>query len=221
MRNFFPAPWFLMQVGIVFIALVTSTPSHAQATNDPPFYGPFNAVFLPDGDGLKKPLEKTDSLLRADSRWSIYAWVKPTETQRMPSLVAGLGAPDEEFPRFLALSSDHLMFYMGKDNVLFANASLAAEKWHFIAATFDGEQLRLYADGASVASGKLDAGSVSPVLEMAPPSLPSPNWRHFGGFIASLTVLRDALSNDEIKQLFQKPDDFSNREFEEGSKPWP
>ena len=48
-------------------------------TNDPPFYGPFNATFLPDGDGLKKALAKTDSVLRADSPWSLYAWVKPEE----------------------------------------------------------------------------------------------------------------------------------------------
>ena len=59
----------------------------------PPFYGPFNAVFLPDGDGLKKPLAKNDSVLLADSPWSIYAWVKPAEALKLPSLVAGLGDP--------------------------------------------------------------------------------------------------------------------------------
>ena len=222
MRKFFSASRLLVQIGVAFIALIT-TALHSQthATNDLPFYGPYNAVFLPDGEGLKKPVEKTDSLLRADSPWSIYAWVKPAESQRMPSLVAGIGDPDEEFPRYLALTSDHLILYMGKDNALFATASLTAEKWHFIAVTFDGEQLQLYADGSPVGSGKLDAGSVSPVLEIAPPSLPSPNWRHFGGSIASLTVVRDELSSDEIKQLFQKRDDFSIIEFEEGSKPWP
>src|SRR5579862_4952007 len=134
----------------------------------------------------------------------------------MPSLVAGLGDPEEELPRYLALANDRLILYMGKDNVLFANASLAAEKWHFIGATFDGEQFRLYADGALVSSGKFDSGSVTPVVEIAPPSYPSPNWRHFGGSIASLTVLRNTLSANEIQQLFQKPDDFSIVEFEEG-----
>lgn len=211
-----------MHVVIAFIALIASAlHCQAQATNDPPSYGPFNAVFLPDGDGLKKPLEKTDSLLRADSPWSIYAWVRPVESQKMPSLIAGVGDPEEEFSRYLALTSDHLILYMGKDNVLFATASLAAGKWHFLAATFDGEEVRLYADGTSVSSGKLDSGSVRPVIEIAPPSYPSHNWRHFGGSIASLTVLRNALSNDELLQLFQKPADFSGIEFEEGSKPWP
>ena len=108
---------------------------------------------------------------------------------------------------------------MGPDHSLFATVSLAPGKWHFIAATFDG--FRVYSDGFQVASGKFELGSVSPVLEIAPPFLPSPNWRHCGGSIAALTVVRSALSSDELKPLFQKPDDFSRIEFEEGSKPWP
>jgi len=187
----------------------------------PSLYGPYNAVFLPDGDGLKKPLGKNDSVLLADSPWSIYAWVKPAEALKLPSLVAGLGDPEDEFSRYLALSAQNLILWMGKDNSLFATVSLAPGKYHFIAATFDGEEFRMYNDGAQVASGKLDLGSSSPVLEIAPPFLPSPNFRHFGGSVAGLTVVRSALSGDDLKQLFQKPEDFSKIEFEEGSKPWP
>jgi hypothetical protein len=224
MKSSFPASHILIHAGILSICLfATASPatSQVQATNDPPFYGPFNAVFLPDGDGLKKSLVKNDSVLRADSPWSLYAWVKPAEALKMPSLVAGLGEPEEEFSRYLALSSENLILWIGKDDSLSGTTSLAPAKWHFVAATFDGEELRLYSDGAEIANGKLDSGSVSPVLEMAPPFLPSPNWRHFGGSVASFTVVRSALSGDEIKQLFQKPDDFSSIEFEEGSKPWP
>jgi Exo-beta-D-glucosaminidase Ig-fold domain/Concanavalin A-like lectin/glucanases superfamily/Glycosyl hydrolases family 2/Glycosyl hydrolases family 2, TIM barrel domain/Glycosyl hydrolases family 2, sugar binding domain len=224
MKRWFPASCLLIQGGMILICLVaTAMRAHSQeqVTNDPPSYGPFNAVFLRDGDGLTKPLTKNDSVLRADVPWSIYGWVKPAEALKIPSLVAGLGDPEEEFSRYLALSSDHLILWMGKDNSLFGNTSLVPGKWHFVAATFDGEQFRIYSDGVQVANGKLDLGSVSPVLEMAPPVLPSPNWRHFGGSIASLTLVRSALSTDEIKQLSQKPDDFSTVEFEEGSKPWP
>ncbi len=59
------------------------------------------------------------------------------------------------------------------------------------------------------------------MLEMAPPPTPTANWRHFGGSIASFTLLRSPLSGEDIKQLFQKPPDFSLLEFEEGSKTWP
>lgn len=41
---------------------------HAQVAlnNDPPFYGPFNGVFLPDGDGLEDKLNEHDSILQAE-----------------------------------------------------------------------------------------------------------------------------------------------------------
>ena len=110
---------------------------------------------------------------------------------------------------------------MGTDNVLSGSTTLIPGKWHFVAATFDGEQFRLYSDGAQVASGKLDLGSISALLQIAPPFSPTANWQHFGGAVASLTLSRSALSADEIKQLFQAPEDFSRLEFEEGSKPWP
>jgi hypothetical protein len=40
-------------------------------TNDPPYYGPYNGVFLAGGDELKKHLVKGDTVLRADSPWSL------------------------------------------------------------------------------------------------------------------------------------------------------
>jgi hypothetical protein len=195
--------------------------SQTSVTNDPPFYGPFNASFLADGDGLKKPLVKDDSVLRADSPWTLFAWIKPAEAVKGQSLIAGMGDPAEEFSRYLALDHGHAILWAGKDNSLAGAAALAPGKWHFVAATFDGEQFRLYSDGAQVAVGKLDLGSVSSELQMAPAFFPDSNWQHFGGMIASLTLQRRSLSDAEIEDLFQKPEDFSLIEFEEGSKAWP
>jgi hypothetical protein len=124
-------------ISIFLLATAAGGFSQAQVTNDPPFYGPYNAVFLPDGEGPKKPLGKNDSVLLADSSWSIYAWGKPAEALKLPSVVAGLGDPEDEFSRYLALSAQNLILWMGKDNSLFATVSLAPGKYHFIAATFD------------------------------------------------------------------------------------
>src|SRR5579859_7655973 len=208
---------------ISFCLVATSLPANSQVpqTNDPLFYGPFNAVFLAGGDGLRKPLLKDDSILRADSPWSLYAWVKPSEAIQSSTLLAGIGDPSEEYSRYLALDPQHFMLWMGQDNILSGPAQLTPGKWNFLAATFDGDQFRLYSSGTQVASGRLDLGSVSPLLQMAPPFSPAANWQHFGGTIASLTVLRRALSAAEIRQLSQSSEDFSRLEFEEGSKPWP
>ena len=214
----------LLRGGIFAMCLLgtaTLTLSQVPVTIDPPFYGPFNATFLPDGDGLQKPLLKDDSVLRADSPWSLYAWVKPAEMKKRLTLIAGIGDPEDEFARYVAFDDGHVTLWLGKDNSLASTASIVPDQWHFLAATFNGEEFKLYSDGFLDASGKLDSGSVSPFLQMAPPSEPLTNGQHFGGSIASFTVLRKALTSEEIKQLSQSPEDFAAVEFEDGSKTWP
>ena len=224
MRARFSSIGLVSKLGIAFIFLfsvaATSFSQNAAAT-EPAYYGAYNAIFLPDGDGLRKPLAKDDPVLRADSPWSIYAWVKPAESSTTATVLAVVGDAADEFFRALSLDNGRVLLSIGKDNSLSASASFAPGSWHFLAATFDGETFALFSDGVKVASGKLDIGSVSPFLEIAPPAPASMNWKHFGGMIASLTVLRKALPPDEIKQLSMPPGDFANIEFEEGSKPWP
>jgi len=216
----------LIQAGIICVCLIGSAArgypqGKPQPVSEPDSYGPFNAVFLSGGDGLSKPLAKDDPVLRADSPWSLYGWVKLTESLDAPRLLAGFGDPEDEFSRYIALDGKNVILRMGKNSSLSGAALLGPGKWHFLAATFDRDQFRLYSDGIQIANGKLDLGSVSPVLQMAPAFLPSPDWKHFGGTLAYITLTRAALSGDAIKQLSQKPDEFSLVEFEEGSKPWP
>src|SRR5882757_1820234 len=110
---------------------------------------------------------------------------------------------------------------MGKDNSLSGTATLIAGHWQMLAATFDGAKFRLYSNGTEVASGPLMLGSVSPVLHAAPPTLPSPEWKHFGGKLAQITLLRNTLTLEEIQKLSQQPPNFATASFEDGSKPWP
>ncbi len=214
----------LIQTVIVSVFLIAAAaPGYSQTpvTTDPPFYGPYNAIFLPDGDGLRKPLLKEDSILHADSPWSIYAWVEPAVAPNASTLIAGVGDPVEEFPRYLALENGRVVLWIGKENSLSPTVSLIPGKWHFLAATFDGQEFHLYSDGTQIASGKLDTGSVSPTLNMAPLALPATNWEHFGGTIEELTLQRRALTPDEVKQLAQSREDIPVIEFEDGSKSWP
>ena len=178
-------------------------------TNDPTYYGPFNGVFLPDGDGLKKPLVKDDTITRADSPWTLYAWVWLDESPKGPTLIAGIGKLEDEYSRYLGIDGNKLILWAGKDNTLSGAAALTPKKWHFLTASFDGRDFHLSAEGTPVADGKLDLGSVSGVLEMAPFPLPWPEGKHFSGKIAALTVLRHALTADELKALGEKPGSFS------------
>jgi hypothetical protein len=211
----------IVLLGIAASLLCVSAPAHAQITNDPAFYGPYNGVFLPDGEGLNKKLTENDTVLLADSPWTLYAWVNADEVAAKPMLVAGLGKAEDEYARYLAIAPGKLILWGGKGNSLEAPASLGPGKWHMVAATFDGDRFRLYSDGAQVASGNLVLGSVSSALGMAPSMPPAPGWGHFGGRIAGFTLLREVLASNALAQIYSKGSDTSVVEYEEGSKPWP
>ncbi len=223
MNKLILAPWRLPVVFAVLTTCCLATLSSAQIpiTNDPPSYGPYNAVLLAGGAGLKKTLVEHDTVLRADSSWTLYCWVRTDELPSGLSLIVGIGDVTEEYPRYLGVEGGKLIFWMGKDNSLTSSAALSVGNWQFLAATFDGDSFHLYSDGAEVGTGRLTLGRVTPTLQIAPVILPRSDGQHFGGKVASLTLLRKSLSADELRAVFRQPPNFAVAEFEEGSKPWP
>jgi hypothetical protein len=216
-RKWFLCSWLMISLPLFAGAQLTQTP----VTSDPPQYGPYNGVFLSGGEGLRQPLLERDTVLRADSPWSLSCWVRVDDAQQAPTLVAGLGNTDEEYPRYLSVDKDSLSLWMGKENTLSGSYVLTPRSWHFLAATFDGVEFHLYGDGEQLLHGPLVMGSVSPVLQMAPATFPWPNGEHFGGKIAALVLQRRTLNAEEIRRLYKSSEDFSLIYFEEGSKSWP
>ena len=214
-------------VGIVALALASAIaaaqPPSTSAPTDPPQFGPYNGSFLADGLGLRVPIsDARDPILLADSPWSLFCWFKTTEPVATFQLVAGVGSPAAKVARYLAIDAGKVTLWMGDGNQLTGPANLSPGEWHLLAASFDGSRLHLYSDGQPAASGTLTVGSINPVLQMAPPAGPGlAPGRHFGGQIASFTLLRRALSGTENDQLYRARPDFSLIQFEAGSKPWP
>jgi hypothetical protein len=188
----------ILWVGCTFLFFAAaSAAQNVIPTNDPPFYGPYNGIFLPDGEGLRKLLVKNDTVMRADSAWTLYAWVYLDEKPKGLTAIAGLGDPQAEYSRYLGMNGESLILWAGQENSLSAAVSLAPGKWHFVAAAFDGHEFHLFSEASRVASGKLDLGSVGGVLEMAPAIGPWSDGSHFGGKIAGLTLLRRAITDQE------------------------
>ena len=196
-------------------------------TNDPPVYGPYNATILQGGDGLRKAMVTHDTVLRADSPWTMYAWVQTDTPIAAPVLVAGYGDVTAEYSRFLGLEPGKLMLWMGVDNSFSVPMTVTPGKWQFIAVTFDGTVFRLYSDGSQAGQGTLTLGRVAPAVQIAPPVAPavpgvsSFQGQHFGGNVAGFTIVREALTAERIKQLAGNPPNFAMNVFEEGAKPWP
>jgi hypothetical protein len=192
-------PWLLCGA-VAFAAGSGLAVAQRPASNDPPQYGPYSGVFLPDGMGIRVPLANAhDSVLLADSPWSLYCWIKTSEPVAARELVAGIGNTTAEYPRYLGLESGKVTLWMGEGNELSGAADLKRDEWHLLAATFDGSRFHLYSDGQAVGSGVLTLGSTDAVLQMAPPDLAATGGKHFGGRIASFTVLRRALSDAEVR----------------------
>jgi hypothetical protein len=225
-----PSSRELLRVALGLFLLVAVSSAWAQfiPTADPARYGPFNGTFLPDGEGLSKPIAEKDTVLRADSPWTLYAWVQTIDAPSQFSLIAGVGDPTEEYPRYLAIDRGRIILWVGRDNELSTPRIITPNKWQFIAATFDGSKFHLFVDGVDAGASELTLGSVSPSLQIAPAMIPigvgqkwRASWRHFGGNVAGLTLLRTALTDAQVKEIASKPPDFSLVVFEEGSKSWP
>ena len=186
---------------------------------DPPQFGPYNATILPDAGGLVKTIsDPQDPILAASAPWTLSCWINTTEPVSALQIVAGFGRSTAAGARYLTLDRGKLALWTGDANQIAGPANLTPNQWHLLAASFDGTEVHLFADGQAIASGKLNLGNSSPVLQMAPVTA----GHHFGGRIASFIITRRrALSDDEIHRSFAARPDFSLSQFEEASKPWP
>jgi hypothetical protein len=183
-------------------------------------YGPYNGIFLPDGLGLSIPIPNAkDTLLDADTPWTMLCWINIPEPIGAPEIVASLGSLSAEYGRFLRIEPGTLAFSLGKGNDISGPADLTPNVWHLLATSFDGKRFSLYVDGKPVADGMLTLGSTNGLVMMAPIFAGS-GMQHFGGRIANFTLMRRTLRTDEIAAAYRAPPDFAAIIFEEGSKPW-
>lgn len=216
-RQTFRARWTALLLSCV------ATAGYAQRvpTNDPPQFGPYNGSFMAGGLGLRTPITNLrDTVLLPDSPWTMYCWFRASEAVNGRVLLAGAGDVTSEYPRYLAIAPGRVSLWMGEGNELSGAALAKPGEWHLVAASFDGQGFHLYGDGVAVAAGTLTLGTSSPVLQLAPPALTPGQAGHFGGQIATFTLLRRALSDREVQQLAKTPPNFGLITFDEGSKPW-
>ncbi len=184
-------------------------------------YGPYNARILVGGRGLTKSLPAKDPLLDAATPWTISAWVEFAAISPASALIAGVGDPEAEDFRYLALVDGKPALRAGRGQMLIAKAPLSSG-WHLLAATFDGATGRYYVDGVQKAEGRLKLGAVAAQLVMAPvkASCAKLPCAHFGGRIAEFTLARGAASAQDVARMAQQTPDPELIVFEEGSKPW-
>jgi hypothetical protein len=182
--------------------------------------GPYNLTFLEGGVGLTRPLAADNPTLAANASWSITGWLRPTLEQSGDVVIAAVGGISADSCRCLAIHDGKLQLRAGGFEIA-ATRALQVGSWQALAATYDGQSLRLYVDGqlagARVLTKQLPAAN--PELTLAPAG--SSPERHFGGSLAQFQLAADALSARDVQRLFSNRPDFSLVVFQNVGAGWP
>jgi Exo-beta-D-glucosaminidase Ig-fold domain/Concanavalin A-like lectin/glucanases superfamily/Glycosyl hydrolases family 2/Glycosyl hydrolases family 2, sugar binding domain/Glycosyl hydrolases family 2, TIM barrel domain len=153
-------------------------------------YGPYNAVVLPDGVGLIKPLapppsldpryrsaQPPDALIEGNAQWTASFWFHSSEPFSRTVLLAGLGDPAGDDARFIGVEDNHLGLWLGKGqgtvHLLSGTVALSPGEWHFAVAVSDGRRVTLYADGAVAGTWALMQGTIGAEIQIAPAPQPT------------------------------------------------
>ena len=153
-------------------------------------YGPYNAVSIPDGPGLIKPLappapldpryrgpQPPDPLTVGSASWTLAFWFRPSELLAGATLLAGMGDPGGDDARFIGVEDHHVGLWLGQAqgaaHLLTGDPSIGDTGWHFAAAVSDGKSVTLYADGGWVATWPLMQGEIAAEIQIAPAPQPS------------------------------------------------
>src|SRR5512140_1836225 len=151
----------------LFAALLIISSAGVSAAADN--LGPYNLTFLEGGIGLTRPLAADNAALAPNSPWSLTTWLLAGTEQPGDLIVAAIGGVATESCRCLDLHDGKLQLRAGGVRITATNP-VHAGVWQAVAATYDGESLRLFVDGVLVGSQQPDrpTRAVDPVLRLAP-----------------------------------------------------
>jgi hypothetical protein len=196
--------------------------------------GPYNVKILEGGVGVSRPLPSDLPLLAAGAPWSLCGWVNLMRRAPGPVVIAAIGDASGSAWRGLELRDGLLTVVAGPVAAgtatpagiapgAAAAAPLEANHWYAIAVTFDGSTARLYLDGREIAAAAATTQPAEPRLELAPlgaaPAAGSP--AHFGGALASFTLVPTALAPEVVRELAAAPPNFSLVTFNSVGVGWP
>ncbi|WP_168674478.1 LamG-like jellyroll fold domain-containing protein, partial [Hymenobacter artigasi] len=159
-----------------------------------PAVAPGNALAF---DGTDDYVAGTNPLLpQGNGARTIEAWVYPTTGSN--GVIFNYGTATSNLRSGLIIISGKL-YYVGENNDLQGTTTLSLNRWHHVAATYDGTTLRLYLDGVLDRQGILSAfnttGSDFRIGGRIPPLTAS---EYFTGSIDEVRVYAVALSPANI-----------------------
>ena len=188
-------------------------------------WGPYNAEFPAASDGLLKKVTQGEIFTAAQSQpFSLGGWFKPSEATTGRTLIAGVTGAQAGNGWFLCGVDGKFAFYSDGAELV-STLMLMPNVWIHLAASYDGKQMTLYANGSVVARREvvLRALQGGGHTDMAQVSLGprSKAGTGYAGRIAGFVVTSVAWDADAVRAAVATPPKESLINFETGSPSWP
>ncbi|TFW15821.1 glycosyl hydrolase 2 galactose-binding domain-containing protein [Duganella callida] len=200
-------------------------------------WGPYNAEFPAASDGLlKKPSqgEIFAAAVRGEAvqPFGMSGWFKPSEPAAGRTLMAGVNGGAAGTGWFIC-SVDGKFAFCGYGVEVVSAQTLTPNAWTHLAASYDGRQLTLYANGDPVAqrevalpaaedrSRPVDAVARTGAFAQISLAPRSKALTGYAGRIAGFTVTGAALGGEELRAAASTQPHDALINFETGSPSWP
>jgi hypothetical protein len=180
--------------------------------------GPYNVTILEGGEGLTRALTADNASLEADGRWSMTGWVNPRRKQDGATVLLSVGGSRDDARALLLQNGELMAFASGR--AIASGQQIAPGQWTPIAATYDGQRLKLFVNGREVGGEALSIGAAAAHIHVAP-VVDLPDVVHFGGQLAELRLHKTALTAKDVAGLAASRPHFDVMVFHEVGGHWP
>jgi hypothetical protein len=194
----------------------------ARAEPAPPdALGPYNVTILQGGIGMQRALRPDTPLAKAGAHWTLSSWVKLDRAPDAAVTIAAFGDPYSQHCVCLQVDAQGLGVRFDAARTLRTRAQLMPGAWTLVVLTYDGELLRLYAQGEVAGEFPIATESVTPALYLGPESLAHPDRNHFGGSLAQFQLSGEVLSPEAVRAAGSRPPDIALLVFTAVGVGWP
>jgi len=145
--------------------------------------------------------------LKQDDAWTMNILVKPSQQPDSRTTIAGFGANKDNSAggtsRYFAVFDDGIRFWSANRDVT-TDSPLVINQWQMLTATYDGKTLNLYKDGYAIGQRDIELSDERDAdVNIGKPD-PWDHRRIFRGEVRDFSIRREALSRDQIKELYKK-----------------
>jgi hypothetical protein len=130
----------------------------APVNDAPTLYNPGRAISF---DGVNDYVQiPSNSFPRGSSNYTIEAWIKPASDCNSAIIMWGTASPNGS-NNLVYVSGSKTLINQWSWNDYSVTVDLTDGNWHHVAATYDGTNRKLYADGVLIGSSAASGNNIS------------------------------------------------------------